>query len=191
MDAALIAERRKGVSIRCVLVRIAAPDGAICWTDGGVAVFDSGRGPEIYYGEHPTYGLLSTVGGVSNGAGDQTSRPSLDLFPKDDAAAAKLASPLIQGSPVSIWTGAIGRETGLLIGAPKLEFVGQVDQPAVNAGQSLSMSMRLITDGALQKEANADYRQNHAAHIRTWPGENGYLNVSNAVEAARSMEWRT
>lgn len=195
MEAALIAERRKAASIRCILVRIAAPDGPICWTDGGIAVFDAGAGisagPEAYYGEHPVYGLLSSVTGITNGSGDQTTRPDLGLLPKDDVAASILGSPLIQGSKVKIWSGAIDRATGLLVSAPKLEFSGQVDQPAITAGKSLTMSMRLITDGSLQKEANADYRQNHAAHIRAWPGENGYANVSNAVQATRSMEWRT
>ncbi|WP_293826012.1 phage tail length tape measure family protein [uncultured Brevundimonas sp.] len=189
--ALLIAERRKAVSVRCILVRIAAPTGPICWTDGGIAVFNAGVGLEPYWGEHPTYGLLSSVQGITNGSGDQTTRPDLTLYPKDPAAAAILGSPLIQGSKVQVWTGAIDRVTGLLIGAPKLEFSGQVDQPGVSAGQQFSMTMRLITDGSLQKEANADYRQNHAAHTRAWPGENGYLNVSNAVQAARTMEWRT
>lgn len=191
MEAALIAERRKAASIRCILVRIAAPNGPICWTDGGIAIYDAGEGWEIFYGEHPVYGLLSSVTGVTNGSGDQTTRPDLGLMPKDDVAASVLGSPLIQGSKVQIWSGAIDRASGLLVSAPKLEFTGKVDQPAVTAGRSLTMSMRLITDGALQKEANADYRQNHAAHIRAWPGENGYANVSNAVQATRSMEWRT
>lgn len=191
MDAALSAERRKAVSLRCILVRIAAPTGPICWTDGGIAPYDSGSGVEVYWGEHPTYGLLSSVGGLTNGIGDQTTRPSLTILPKDPAATATLGSPLIQGSKVQIWSGAINRSTGLLVGAPKLEFIGKVDQPAVSAGTQFSMTMQLITDGALQKEANADYRQNHAAHIRVWPGENGFANVANAVQATRTMEWRT
>lgn len=191
MEPALSAERRKAVSIRCILLRIAAPGGPICWTDGGIAIYDAGEGLEAYYGEHPVYGLLSSVSGVTNGSGDQTTRPSLALLPKDDVAASVLGSPLIQGSKVKIWTGAIDRATGLLVSAPKLEFSGQVDQPAVTAGKSLTMSMQLITDGSLQKETNADYRQNHVAHTRTWPGENGYANVSNAIQATRTMEWRT
>lgn len=195
MEAALIAERRKAVSIRCILVRIAAPDGPICWTDGGIAIYDAGAGisagPEVYYGEHPEYGLLSSVSGVTNGSGDQTTRPNLGLLPKNDVAVSVLGSPLIQGSKVKIWSGAIDRATGLLVSAPKLEFSGLVDQPAVSAGKSLTMTMQLITDGALQKEANADYRQNHAAHIRAWPSENGYANVSNVINATRTMEWRT
>ena len=192
MDALLVAERRRAVSVRCILVRIAAPDGPICWTDGGIAVFDAGAGLEAYFGEHPAMGLLSSVTGVTNGSGDQTTRPSLAFFPRDDVAAAALGSPLIQGSKVQIWTGAIDRASGLLIGAPKLEFSGNVDQPAVSAGKTFSMTMQLITDGSLQKEANADYRQNNAAHTRTWgPGETGYANVTASAQAARTMEWRT
>lgn len=192
MEAALIAERRKAVSVRAILVRIDHPDGSICWTDGGIAVSDAGgAGWEAYYGEHPVYGSLSSVTGITNGSGDQTTRPSLGLLPKDDVAAAALGSPLIQGSKVKIWSGAIDRASGLLVSAPKLEFSGRVDQPAISAGKSLTMTMQLITDGSLQKEANADYRQNHAAHTRAWPGENGYANVSSVVNATRTMEWRT
>lgn len=192
MDSLLIAERRKGVSVRCILVRIDAPDGAICWTDGGIVPFDAGEGSEWYWGEHPELGALSSISGLRNGVGDQTTRPSLGANPLDDVAAALLGSPLIQGSEATIWTGAIDRATGLLIGAPKLEFTGQVDQPSVSAGSSLTMSIELITDGALQKEANADYRQNNAAHVRTWgSGELGYANVTLAPQATRTMEWRT
>lgn len=191
MDALLIAERRKGVSVRCVLVRIDAPDGPICWTDGGIARFDAGSGDEYYYGDHPTYGSLSAITGITNGTGDQTTRPDLGIHPRDDTAAAVLGSPLIQGAKVEIWTGAIDRATGLLIGAPKLEFSGQVNKPAISAGMSFTMTMQLITDGALQKEANADYRQNDEAHRRTWPGENGFRNVTRAPQATRTMEWRT
>lgn len=190
MDALLIAERRKAVSVRCILVRIAAPTGVICWTDGGIAKFDAGAGDEFYWGEHPTYGMLSSVTDITNGSGDQTTRPNLSLFPLDDDATDILGSPLIQGSQVKVWTGAIDRATGLLIGAPKLEFTGQVNQPAVSAGQQFSMSMQLITDASLQKEANADYRQNHAAQTRTWPSEDGMKNVSNVVTATQTMEWR-
>lgn len=191
MDALLIAERRKAVSVRCILVRIDAPDAPICWTDGGIVPFDAGAGSEWYWGEHPTLGALSSVSGLRNGVGDQTTRPSLTVNPKDDVAAALLGSPLMQGSVTRIWSGAIERTTGLLIGAPKLEFTGQVDQPSVSAGSSLTMSIELITDGALQKEANADYRQNNAAHARTWTGEQGYANVTLAPQATRTMEWRT
>lgn len=191
METALIAERRKAVSVRCILLRIEAPQGPICWTDGGIANYDFGDGPVLFYGEHPVYGLLSSVSGVTNGSGDQTTRPSLGLLPKDDVAVSILGSPLIQGSKVQIWSGAINRATGLLVSAPKLEFSGLVDKPAVSAGKSLTMTMQLITDGALQKEANADYRQNHAAHVRAWPAENGYANVSNVINATRTMEWRT
>lgn len=190
MDALLIAERRKAVSVRCILVRIAAPTGVICWTDGGIAKFDAGAGDEWYWGEHPTYGLLSSVSDLTNGSGDQTTRPMLSVLPLDDDATVALGSPLIQGSPVNIWSGAISRLTGLLVGAPKLEFTGQVNQPAISAGQQFQMSIQLITDSALQKEANADYRQNHTAHTRTFPGEGGLLNVSNAVTATQTMEWR-
>ena len=191
MDALLIAERRKAVSVRCILVRIDAPDEPICWTDGGIVPFDAGAGSEWYWGEHPDLGALSSVSGLRNGVGDQTTRPSLTVNPKDDVAAALLGSPLMQGAVTRIWSGAIERTTGLLIGAPKLEFTGQVDQPSVSAGSSLTMSIELITDGALQKEANTDYRQNHPAHVRTWPGENGYANVTLAPQATRTMEWRT
>jgi hypothetical protein len=191
MDALLIAERRKAVSVRCILVRIAAPTGAICWTDGGIARFDAGAGVETYWGEHPTLGLLSSISGVANGSGDQNTRPSLTLLPKDEAAASVLGSPLIQGSVVTIWSGAIDRASGLLVGAPKLEFSGKIDQPAVSAGAQLSMTIQLITDAALQKESNSDFRQNDAAHRRIWPGENGYQNVSNSAQATRTMEWRT
>lgn len=191
MDLLLVAERRKAVSVRCILVRIAAPTGVICWTDGGIAKFDAGAGDEWYWGEHPDYGLLSSVTDLTNGSGDQTTRPMLSVLPLDDDAAGALGSPLIQGSAVKIWTGAVARSTGLLIGAPKLEFTGQVNQPAVSAGEQFQMSIQLITDAALQKEANADYRQNNAAHTRTWPGEDGLLNVSNVVQATQTMEWRT
>ena len=187
MDPFLEAEARKGAWTRAVLVRIDLPDQTICWTDGGVAVFDG----QNYYSEHPVFGLLDAVAGLSSGVSGQTTRPTISVLPKDAEAAAKLGHPNIQGSRVRVWTGAIDRSTGGLIGNPTLRFDGEIDRPRFTVGKTWGLTLQCGTQAERQLEDNADWRLNHALHSKIWPGEMGLSNVTTAAAAARTMEWRT
>lgn len=194
MDALLEAETRKGSWTRAILVRIELPGGAACFTDGGVVAFDvgEGAGAEIYWGEHPTHGVLDGVpSGMGSGTGGQNTRVEIGILPRDATAAAVLTHPLNQGCRVRVWRGALNRLTGLLVGAPTLRFDGALDTPSMKVGTEKAVTWECGTEADLQLEDNADWRLNHALQAKIWSGDDGLSNVTNVVSATRNMEWRT
>lgn len=194
MDPLLEAEAKRAVWIRCLLVQIDFPTGSARWTDGGIAPFnpDGLETTPIFYSEHPVYGQLDDVKGLSSGASGQTTRPEILLLPRDATAAAALGSPAVQGSRVRVWKGSIDRQTGQLVGAPSLRFEGEIDRPKFSVGQSWALTLQCGTQAERQLEPNADWRLNQALQGSIWgAGNNGLLNVSNVVSATRNMDWRT
>ena len=187
MDAALETEFESAAPVKATLVRFDLPGGAACFTDGGFAVFDAGDGDATYYGEHPTYGVLGGVSSVKDGAEAQTTRVDITLLPKDDTAAAVLASPLAQGSRVRWWEGAVDPATGLLVGEPLLKFDGELDKGKFSVGASWALVMECGTQAERQLEPNADWRLNHPFHSLVWPGELGLSHVTNVP---RKIYWR-
>ncbi|MNQ49566.1 hypothetical protein D3C85_634800 [compost metagenome] len=190
MDTSLVAAYQQPVPIKCTLVRFDMPGGAICLTDGGFAVFDAGEGegPEIYFGRHPVYGVLSSVGSIKDGADAQTTRIDIVILPASDVATAALGNPSTQGVRVQWWEGVIDPATGGLMGQPELKFDGEIDKPRLQVGDSWSLTLECGTQAERQLEPNADWRLNHAFHSRIWPGELGLQYVDGV---ARKNEWRS
>lgn len=187
MDSGLIAALKGRAPVKCTLVRIGLGDGNVCLTDGGFAVFDAGDGDETYFGDHPTIGVLSSVGSVSDGAEATTTRVEIVLLPRDDTAAATLGSPLNQGARVQWWEGVIDPATGGLSGAPVSKFEGEIDKPRLSVGASWALTLECGTQAERQLEDNADWRLNHAFHSRVWPGEGGLIHVTNLPQ---KLYWR-
>lgn len=190
MDASLIAGYRQQGAIACTIVRIDMPAGAVCLTDGGFTVHDAGdgEGPETYYGRHPTYGVLSSVSSIKDGAEAQTTRIDLSLLPPSDVAVAALGNPSTQGVRVQWWEGVVDRDDGLLIGVPELKFDGEIDKPRFQVGANWALTLECGTQAERQLEPNADWRLNDAFHRRIWSGEAG---LSNVTRITRKTEWRS
>ncbi|WP_052747971.1 hypothetical protein [Brevundimonas diminuta] len=190
MDSALVSGYQQPSPITTTLVRFDTPGGPICMTDGGFTQFDAneGNGPEIYYGNHPTYGRLSTVSSIKDGAEAQTTRVDITLLPASDVAAAALAAPSMQGVRVQWWEGVIHRQDGLLIGYPELKFDGEIDKPRFRVGGNWALTIECGTQAERQLEPNTDWRLNNAFHQRCWPGELGMINVDGVT---RKEEWRS
>lgn len=188
MDAGLVATLQGAAPVKCSLVRIALTTGAICLTDGGFVPYDSGSGVEIYYGEHPTIGVLGSVSSIADGAEATTTRLDVVLLPKDDTSAAALGSPLNQGARVQWWEGAVDPVTGLLSGVPLLKFDGEIDKPRLSVGESWALTLECGTQAERQLEPNSDWRLNNAFQSKVWPGDAGLVNVTNVLV---KTEWRS
>ena len=189
MDMSLVAAFQQPAPIKCTLVRLDMPGGAVCMTDGGFSVHDAGEGegPETYFGRHPVYGVLSSVGAIKDGADAQTTRIDIVILPASDVAAAALGNPSTQGVRVQWWEGVIDPATGGLMGEPELKFDGEIDKPRLQVGDSWSLTLECGTQAERQLEPNADWRLNHAFHQTIWPGELGLIFVDGV---ARKNEWR-
>lgn len=193
MDPLFEAEARRASWVRALLVLISLPDRDLALTDGGFVAFKPPEQstPLLFLAEDPVYGALDSVGGVGSGTQNQTTRVDIGILPKGPAAAAALGSPLIQGSRVRVWSGAVSPVTGGLIGAPTLRFDGEVDKPKFSVGQTWALTLECGTQAERQLEPNADWRLNHARQSQMWPGDNGLAQVSGVISATRTMEWRT
>ena len=189
MDASLVIAFQQPAPIKCTLVRLDMPGAPICLTDGGFAVHDAGEGegPETYFGRHPVYGVLSSVGSIKDGADAQTTRVDIVILPASDVATAALGNPSTQGVRVQWWEGVIDPVTGGLMGLPELKFDGEIDKPRLQVGDSWSLTLECGTQAERQLERNADWRLNDAFHQTIWPGELGLIYVDGV---ARKNEWR-
>lgn len=191
MDASLLAAFQQPAPIKCTLVRFDMPGGAICLTDGGFAVHDAGEGegPETYFGRHPVYGVLSSVGSIKDGADAQTTRIDIVILPASDVATAALGNPSTQGVRVQWWEGVIDPVTGGLMGQPELKFDGEIDKPRLQVGESWSLTLECGTQAERQLEPNADWRLNNSFHQKIWG--TGELGLQFVDGVTRKKEWRS
>lgn len=191
MDTSLVIAYQQPAPIKCTLVRFDMPGGAICLTDGGFAVFDAGEGegPETYFGRHPVYGVLSSVGSIKDGADAQTTRIDIVILPASDVATAALGNPSTQGVRVQWWEGVIDPATGGLMGQPELKFDGEIDKPRLQVGESWSLTLECGTQAERQLEPNADWRLNNSFHQKIWG--TGELGLQYVDGVTRKKEWRS
>ncbi|WP_312126577.1 hypothetical protein [Brevundimonas sp.] len=190
MDSYLASGYQQPRPMPCTLVRMDMPGQPVCLTDGGFTVHDAGEGngPEVYYGSHPSYGTLSSVSAIKDGAEAQTTRIDLVLLPPSDMAVAALANPSTQGVRVQWWEGLIDQTSGHLLGVPELKFDGEIDKPRFQVGDNWELTLECGTQAERQLEPNTDWRLNDAFHRRCWPDELGLANVDNVT---RKTEWRS
>lgn len=191
MDTSLVVAYPQPAPIKCTLVRFDMPGGAICLTDGGFAVHDAGEGegPETYFGRHPVYGVLSSVGSIKDGADAQTTRIDIVILPASDVATAALGNPSTQGVRVQWWEGVIDPVTGGLMGQPELKFDGEIDKPRLQVGESWSLTLECGTQAERQLEPNADWRLNNSFHQKIWG--TGELGLQYVDGVTRKKEWRS
>lgn len=190
MDATLIAAYQQPAPVKCTLVRMDMPGGAICLTDGGFTQFDAGEGEgvETYFGLHPVYGVLDSVGSIKDGSEAQTTRIDIGILPSSDVATAALGSPSVQGTRIQWWEGVVDPATGLLTGQPELKFDGELDKARFQVSDSWLLVLECGTQAERQLEPNADWRLNNGFHQLIWPGE---LGLSFVDGVTRKKEWRS
>lgn len=194
MDALHEAEARKGAWLRAVLVQVDFPGaiGTIGWCDGGWLSWDSGDGSVSFKQFQPDWGAFDRIEGLGSATESATTSPELVLLPVDDVAFAALSSPLNQGSRIRVWYVARDRDTGALIGAPNLRFIGRLNQPKAAFGQSWNLRWTCTTGAARQKLPNTNWRLNHGLQARIWSGDLGLLNTVKVKDQVdRVREWRS
>jgi hypothetical protein len=162
------------------LLKIQLPDATIRLLDGAATI---DYGGEIYVGRDATFGVLAAVDRISDGVGDEAPAIRITLHPADDAAAAELSGPLMQGSSVWLWLAAIARTTGAIIGDPLLIFSGELDQPTLTVGKG---KRELQYDCVSSMERLFDNQEGvrlaDSWHQQVWPGELGLANMTGIIK---------
>lgn len=138
---------------------------------------------KTFVGRDATYGVLAAVDAIRDGAGDQAPSVTITLLPSDDAAAVDLAEASMQGSPVSIWVGAVDPATGLVIPDPDLVFFGELDQPTIKASDN-SRSLEWTVVSVFDRFFDLEEGQRLASgfHQSVWAGELGMDFVTGVDE---------
>jgi hypothetical protein len=109
-------------------VEIALPGYTLRLLDGAGEVPIDGN---VFVGRDPDWGVLDTIKGLSDSAGDSAAAPTIGLLPSGDLALAAMLDPALQGSPVRILVGVVDAASGLPAGAPYELFAGELDVATV------------------------------------------------------------
>ncbi|NJR80461.1 hypothetical protein [Sphingomonas corticis] len=161
-------------------VTVSLPDYEVNLLDGsGVLAF----GGRTYVGDDATFGTISEVEDLTDGAGDSAPAFSMTLLPASDAAAATLARPQMQGSPVMVWIGAVDELTGMAVPDPHLIFVGELDVPTLRSsehGRALDYEVTSVFERLFEDDESARLSPGH--HRSIFPNEAGLDYVTGVSQ---------
>lgn len=181
---AMEAELRKPFATVFGALKIELPGKTLCLIDGAGSLAFGG---DTYTGMDSTFGTIQSVAPARDGVGDEAPTLSITLLPSDDAAAAEICSPTMQGSPVTLYLGAVDPETGGVIADPLAIFSGELDQPVLNVDKG-ARELDYECVSAFERLFSGDEgaRLSDSFHKSIWPGEDGLSNVSGVQ---RNIYW--
>ncbi len=183
MHADLIAAMKAGWPI-VHLVTVTLPDHTIRWTlDRGFVKW----GANTYKARDATYGVLHSIGDITDGIDDDGSPVQIVITPPDLTSLAALASSDAQGGWVTIHVAAKNPTTGLLVDEPYQIHLGELDQPKLLTGKTRGLEYDIITGEARGLQPNEEQRQTDAFRQYVWPGERG---DEYATEGPKLVYWR-
>lgn len=184
LDPALEAALGQSVVTLFGAVRIAMPSGPLCLLDGaGEVTFDAGYGSEAFKGADPVFGTIDSIEPLSGGAEGEAPELRLSVFPASGAAAATLAGPDMQGAEVRLFVGAIDPLTGATIGAPKMQFLGEIDVPTLNASEGeRSVDYTIVSVFERLFAVDEGVRASDGWHQSVWPGELGFSHMTGTLD---------
>lgn len=165
------------------LVKIVLPAATIRLSDGIEIVF----GGETYVPRDPVFGTLGGIDAMGDGIGDEVPALNMTLLPPTTTAAAVLAAPGHQQSPVSIWLGEYNPATGQIVGTPARLFYGRLDQSVLTVTrESRDLTMTVVSNAERLFELNIGNALSQGWHKSIWPGEAGH---DNATGLGRAVAW--
>jgi hypothetical protein len=174
------AELRKPFATIFGALKVDLPDGTVTLLDGaGTVTF----GGDTYTGRDALFGVLDTVDSIQDGGGDSAPALSITLLPDSDADAADICSPTMQGSPVSLYLGAVDPATGAVIADPLLIFSGELDQPVLTIDNGIRQ-LTFECASAFERLFSGDEgaRLADSFHKSIWPGETGLANATGVLK---------
>lgn len=171
---------------RAGLLKIEFPAHTVHLTDGGFLVYEG----DTYTATDSLVGTIASIDGLDEG---QTgSIPALDITFNAPASATltTFSSGALQRATVRLWLAEFDVETGLVIGTPDLQFLGQLDQPLASIGRgSFTVSVTCVSKAEWIFERDIGNAMSATFHKDIYPGETGHDNATGlAVPAAWGVE---
>lgn len=140
-------------------------------------------GGETYAGSDEQFGTVAAVDVLSESTGDEAPEVRISLHPTDATALAILCNPAMQGARVTIMVGAVDVATMTPIGAPDIQFLGEIDVPTLRTSQGqrvLEMSAVSVFERLF--EIDEGQRATDGFHQAIWPGETGLAAVTGTTD---------
>lgn len=165
------------------LAEIVLPTHTIRVCDGGFVRW----GANLFRDQDDVFGVLGSVGELSEGVGEEVPVFDLTFLPPGDTPPADLSQPGFQTSVARFWLAEIDMATGAVIGTPDLLFEGELDQTSITFGaDSRTVDMAIVSAAARLLERNIGNGLSAAWHRSIWPGEAGH---DQATGLGRSIAW--
>ena len=149
----------------------------------GVVTF----GGMTFTGADSTYGTLVVPEAFTDGVSAEAPHLTFQIMPPSNTAAVALAASAAQGSPVSLWFGAINRATGAPAGTPYLAWFGALDIGTLVVDRG-SRAVKIDCESAWDRFFDVDegILLTDASHQAFWPGE---LGLEYVTEVQAQLPW--
>lgn len=165
------------------LVEIEFPTRTVRLCDGGFFRWDG----KLFRSEDEVFGTIGAVGELSEGVGEEVPVLEMQLLPPGATPPAQLSQPGFQSAPVRFWLAEYDPATGLVTGAPDLQFEGEVDQTTITFGPDRRLlDMTVVSASARLLERNIGNSLNATWHKSIWPGEAGH---DQGTGLGRQIAW--
>lgn len=157
-------------------IRITLPTYTIRILDGAATLVIAG---ETFTGSDPTYGTLASVDSTASGIVSEAPNMRIVMNPPTNTAAADLADPLVQGSPVSLLIGLVNPLTGIVVPSPMTEFYGELDLPILHVDHgSRQLEYEIVSVFERMFEIGEGVAFSNSFHKSIYPGEDGLQYVT-------------
>lgn len=155
------------------LLKVELPTHTAYLSDGGFAVYDG----NTYQSTDSILGTIASIEPMTEGKTGEI--PALDISFNIPAATAitLFQTGALQSSTVKLWLAKYNVETGLVIGTPDLQFLGQVDQPIVRVAKGeYSISLSVVSKAEWFFSGDTGNGLSATFHKDLYAGETGHDN---------------
>jgi len=168
------------------LCTIELPGATLRLCDGGQVIW----GEDVFRAKDADWGSIGQLEAFEEQGGDEAPGASMTFLPASSAAAADLALPANQMSPVRFWLVQVEEATGTVVsGADELIADMLVDTSEIKFGRGKRLvDLGLVSAADRLFEINIGNWLVAAFHKDVWPGEQG---LDNAVDVGTTVAWRS
>jgi hypothetical protein len=167
------------------LLQVELPSHTAYLCDGGFIEF----GGNTYTTNDSVLGTIASISPMSEGIGGDIPALDLEFNPPSSIAITDLTSGAIQRNTVRLWQAEYDRDTGLIVGTPELQFIGQLDQPAIRFSKSeYIVSISVVSKAEWFFELDIGNTLSPSFHKYLYAGETGH---DNATGLSIPIAWGT
>lgn len=157
------------------LLKIELPSYTLRLCDGGWIPW----GAEKYVSQDARFGVLTALEPMEEGVGNEVPALELSFAPPSTSSPGDISQPGFQRSPAQFWIAEYNTETGVIVGTPELQFIGQVDLTTVRVSSGeRTVDMSIVSTAEKLFEGNIGNTLSPTHHKMNNPGEKGHDNAT-------------